>query len=471
MTHRGSTSTARDRILRPVGVLLSGSGAAFLIGYLARPIIMRLFPVEAFGVFEFVVALVAVAIPVASLRYEDAVVLPASRDEARDVWMLSLALTVSTVVLAALGVGFLGHLVPDENTRLWLWTAPLLLLVLRLSKLFELWQTREKAFGTLSAGVVAQRSVTTATQVGAGVAAVGGAGGLLAGFGLGHLTAMLVYARHALTTLTLRGPVKLREPAKRYRRFAQFSSPAALVSALATRLPSLVLLGVFGAEFLGWFGQAFHILYIPLSLVGTAVGQVFFVEAVEARRSGSLHHETASIHTLLASCTVVPLAGICAAAPDVFGFVFGADWRPAGEYAVYLAPWIALSAIGSPLTRVFDVLEQQRRDLAVNIVMFSVVGGALVYISLFSDPLQGVLILGVAGAVSRVIQIAMALRSAGLSPGESFRPYLRPAVEGALLFALMTFARTTFSPGVTTLILALALIAWLPLLYRRTAAS
>ncbi|MFT4605549.1 MAG: lipopolysaccharide exporter, partial [Rhodothermales bacterium] len=330
--------------------------------------------------------------------------------------------------------------------------------------------TREKAFGTLSAGVVGQRTVTTATQIGAGATTAVGAGGLLAGFGLGHLTAMLIYARHALKTLTLRGPINLREPARRYRRFAQFSSPAALVSALATRLPALVLLGVFGSEFLGWFGQAFNLLFVPLSLVGTAVGQVFFVEAAEARRRGSLHDETASIHALLASCAVVPLAGICAAAPEVFGFVFGAEWRTAGEYAIYLAPWIALSAIGSPLTRVFDVLEQQRRDLAVNLVMFSMVGGALIYISLYSGPLEGVLILGVAGAVSRAWQIAMALRSAGLSLVQSVRPYLRPAVEGALLFALMTFVRTTFSPGVTTLILALALIAWLPLLYRRTAA-
>ena len=332
MTNRDSTSTLRERILRPVGLLLSGSGAAFLIGYLARPIVMRLFPVAAFGVYEFVIALVAVAIPVASLRYEDAVVLPESREEARDVWMLSLALTLGAVLLAALGIVLLGHLVPDENTRAWLWAAPLLLLVLRLSKLFELWQTREKAFGTLSAGVVAQRSVTTATQIGAGVTSLSGAGGLLAGFGLGHLVAMLVYARHALTTLTLRGPVNLREPARRYRRFAQYSSPAALVSALATRLPSLVLLGVFGAEFLGWFGQAFHILYVPLSLVGTAVGQVFFVEAAEARRRGSLRDETASIHALLASGTIVPLAGVCAAAPEVFGFVFGADWRVCGVF-------------------------------------------------------------------------------------------------------------------------------------------
>ncbi|NNE70985.1 MAG: lipopolysaccharide biosynthesis protein [Rhodothermales bacterium] len=467
MTDSDSYKSVRARFVRPVALLLSGSGTAFLIGYLARPLVMRLFPVEAFGVYEFILTLVAVAIPVASLRYEDAIVLPESREEARDVWMLSLLLTLASVGLATLGVLFLGHLVPDPETRRWLWAAPALLLVLRLSKLFELWLTREKAFGTLSTGSVTQRSVTTAGHVGIGLSSTSAAGGLLAGFGAGHLAAALLYATRALKTLPVRARLHLRTPASRYRRFAQYASPAALVSALATRLPFLVLLGVFGAEFLGWFGQAFHVLYVPLSLLGVAVGQVFFVEAAEAWRRGSLKEETRRIHDALVTFALVPLAGVCAAGPDLFAFFFGDAWRTAGEFAVYLAPWIALTAVGSPLTRVFDVMERQRLDLAVNIAMFSLVGAALLYVVQGTTPLEAVIVLGIVGALSRAIQVAAALRCAGVAPGETVRAYLRPLAEAALVFVLVSLLQRFFGPAVTSLGFLAILLVWLPFTYRR----
>lgn len=461
------SQSARARFAGPIATLMSGSGLAFLIGYLARPIVMRLFPVEAFGVYEFIVTLVAVAIPVASLRYEDAIVLPETREEAREIWILSLTLTVLSVGLALLGVLLLGWIVPDPVTRRWLWAAPALLLILRLSKLSELWLTREKAFGSISAGAVVQRSVTTAGHIGFGLSAFSGAGGLLAGFGAGHLGAALLYGLKASKTLTLRGKVRWRETARRYRRFALFSSPAALVSALATRLPFLVLLGLFGTEFLGWFGQAFTVLYVPLSLLGAAAGQVFFVEAAEAFRQGSLRRETNQIHTALVAFALVPLAGICAAGPDLFGFVFGSDWRTAGEYAVYLAPWVALTAIGSPLTRVFDVMERQRTDLAVNVAMFALVSAGLILAARLDEPLQAVLILGGVGAVARVLQIAAALHCAGLSPSEMLVPYVRPLLEGTGVFLLVLAARLQTGPGLTALIFLVVLLIWLPIAYRR----
>ncbi|MFT5144682.1 MAG: hypothetical protein ACI84D_003319, partial [Thalassolituus oleivorans] len=34
-----------------------------MIGYLAKPVLLRLFPVAAFGVFDFLIAVVAVGLP------------------------------------------------------------------------------------------------------------------------------------------------------------------------------------------------------------------------------------------------------------------------------------------------------------------------------------------------------------------------------------------------------------------------
>jgi O-antigen/teichoic acid export membrane protein len=210
---------------------------------------------------------------------------------------------------------------------------------------------------------------------------------------------------------------------------------------------------------------------VPLSLVGTAVSQVFFVRAAESHREGSLTGSVNETYALLASTSIAPLFAVCAVAPEVFGFLFGADWIPAGEYAVWLAPWIALMAIASPLTRIFDVMERQRVDLLLGTIVFLLVAGALVIGSRGLAPIQAVILLSVGGSIGRLVQIVVACRLAGLRPAEIVRPFVRPLVEGALLFALLSQISHYVSPAWTTLSLLVALAVWLVRLLRRMSDS
>jgi lipopolysaccharide exporter len=462
----GSRGPLKQVFLRPVSTLLSGSGLAFLIGYLAKPILLRLFPVAAFGVYDFVMALVAIALPVASLRYEDAIMLPDSDEEARDVLTLSGLLTLGTALLLGAAILVFSPLIRDQSIRPWLWSVPVLLLILRISKLSELWLTRRQRFGVISSGNAAQSAVMTLTRIGAGVRGAG-PGGLLLGFAVGHLTAAVSYGWAAVRSIPFSGKVLLRSTAARYRRFPQFAAPASLVSALTTRLPFLMLMAVFGSEVLGWFGQAFNILYIPLSLIGTAMGQVFFVRAVEARRSGSLNQETHEVHRWLILATIVPIAGISAAAPDVFSFMFGEAWRTAGEYAVWIAPWVVLSAIASPLTRVFDVLEMQRRDLLINGLAFLLLASALIIGARFPEPRPAIILLGAMGSLARAGQILATLHTAGVGLADSLRLYVRPLLEGLVIFLGVMLAASRLAPAMTTLLLAIVMLSWLFITFRR----
>ncbi|MBO6576150.1 MAG: lipopolysaccharide biosynthesis protein [Rhodothermales bacterium] len=453
------SASTHSRLIGPVGTLVSGSGVAFLVAYLAKPILLRLYPASDFGIVEFVVALVGVLIPVASLRYEDAVVLPEDDEQAAAVWRLSLGLTLLTTGLSAVGVWLFAPLAP-EAVRPWLWTVPGLLLLLRAAKLAELWLTRHKRFALLSGGGVAQSITTTASRIGLGVVGAGPAG-LLGGFALGHGLSALVWLRETRKRWPAdRAPSAVRAAAHRYRRFAQFASPAALINALATRLPFLLLIGAFGAEVLGWFSQAFAVLYVPLALVGTAVAQVFFVTAAEAFRAGSLRRETAEAHRLLVWAGLVPLAGVCGAAPDVFSFVFGEEWREAGAYAARLAPWIFMTAVASPLTRVFDVTERQSVDLWVNAFNLAVVSTGIWLAVSQEDPLAGMTWLGITGFLARAAQAAVALHVAEVPGRSALLHYVVPLLAGTATFAAVHVAGTLLSPAGTTGVFAGCLVLW-----------
>ena len=50
--------------------------------------------------------------------------------------------------------------------------------------------------------------------------------------------------------------------------------------------------------------------------------------------------------------------------PELFALVFGENWRQAGEYARYMAPWLYMVFITSPLSTLFLVFERENIGMA-----------------------------------------------------------------------------------------------------------
>lgn len=457
----------------PILTLLSGSAAAFLIGYAAKVVLLRLYTPADFGLYEFIVAIVGILIPVSSLRYEDAIVLPASDAEARDVLGVAVMAGVGVITLTFLLVplsGLLARTVGEPAVAAWIWTVPILLLVMRASKVAELWLTRRNRFARISTATFLQSATMTAVRIAAGIRSAG-PGGLIAGFGIGHGFGALVNGSAAVGDLrrvpgrmTLAG---IRRAAARYRRFPAFSAPATLVAALATRLPFLLLLFWFDREVLGRFGQAFNVMYIPLALLAAAVGQVFFVRATEASGRGELPGLARTVHERLIVMAFLPVVSLAAAGPDVFEVLFGPAWSEAGRYTAWIAAWILLTSIASPLTRLFDVLERQRTDLAVNLVMLVVIVSALVLGGSTGSVRMTLLALGTAGAVVRFGQIVVSLRLAGLGLTEIIRPYLVHARYALPAGAVLVLVRLVGLPILTTGVFALIIGVFAVVIVRR----
>jgi O-antigen/teichoic acid export membrane protein len=167
---------------------------------------------------------------------------------------------------------------------------------------------------------------------------------------------------------------------------------------------------------------------MPLSLVGIAVAQVFFVRAVEARRSGTIGAVTTVIHRRLVFVALYPCVLLALAGPELFGFLFGDDWRMSGVMARYIAPWILFTAIASPMSRLFDVLERQKLELATNVAIFIVIGVGLWYGGEKEDLMLSLLLLGIGGGIVRFWQLAVIAGLCGLSWRSFLGPYLRYAL-------------------------------------------
>ncbi|QXD14855.1 oligosaccharide flippase family protein [Rhodocaloribacter litoris] len=458
-THLFAPGSFRTSVL----TLLSGTALALALAYLARPVLTRLYTPAAFGLADVFVALVGMLLPLASLRYEDALMLPEDDREAVSVLGLSALLTGAFVLVTA-GLLFwrddLAAWLGAPALAPWLWLLPPALLAMRAAKLAEVWLTRNKRFRPISAGQVTQTATMVLTRIGAGLPPWrAGAGGLIGGFVLGHAAAAVVLAGAVLyrSAPLLRNALRwtpMWAAARRYRRFPAFSMPSALLGALVTRLPFLLLLAFFDQAVVGHFGLAFNALLIPLSLIGGAVAQVFFVHAAEAHRHGTLPDLTATVHRRLVMAGLFPTLALLLAGPDVFAFVFSEAWRTAGSYVQRVGPWLFLSAVASPLTRLFDVLERQRLDLLTSLLMFLVLVGALVIGGRSGNAGFCLLLVGIAGGAARLGQLLVLLRLGAVPWPAVLRPYGRYLLLGLPGLGLIAAALPAGHPWLTTLALA-----------------
>ncbi len=406
-----------------VGTLLSGSAGAMAIAYLAQPILARLYSPEAFGGLDVFLSMFSLLIPIASFRYEDAMMLPERDEEALHVTWLALLLMAGVSAIVAASTS----LIEISGPYGWvIWLAPALFLA-RLGKIAEVWLSRKRRYGSLSQGQIGQAVATTGVRLAGGMRDAG-VGGLIGGFFAGQAVSTTLWVGLAFTNGWRALPAALRwneirTVLHRYRRFPQYSTPSSLLNALVTRLPFLVLAYYVDAAAVGYFGRAFAVLAVPLSLLGGAVSQVFFVEGAEAVRRGTLAGLTARVHGRLVAMGVFPTLALVVAAPELMEVVFGAPWREAGVYLQILAPWLFLASVASALTRVFDITERQRLDLGSSVVLFVVQATALVVAGQTGDVYTMIWAAGIAGAVSRMAHIGLMVRLSGGGLADVFRPY------------------------------------------------
>ncbi len=462
-----SPGLPRSGLLRRGGALTGlagGNALAALVTLGAQPVLARLFSPAEFGVAETFAALLALAFPVASLRYEDALVLPESDDDARAVWHVALGLTLGAVALVALAPLAAPLAMDSESGRalapfLWLFAPGLF--ALRAQRLADAWLVRQRRFGSITAATVARSVTTSAWRLAAGV--LGQSGGLVTGFVGGNAAAVVVQARALVRSgLFAARPswTAMRRVAVRYRRFALYTTPSTLLAALSSRLPLLALAALFPLDVVGHLGRVLLVVATPLGFVGGALSRVLTADGAAAHRAGTLAPLALRTHALHASVGLWPCLALMVAGPDAFEVVFGAAWREAGEYARLTAPWFVLASHAATLSPLFDLTERHRRDLASTLALFAGMALALVVAAVLDASAPATIaLLGAVGAALRIAHIAVLLRVAGVTAGAALRSIWPSAVTAAV--ALVPVAVAVFRGAPPLAVVALLAVSGL----------
>lgn len=378
-----SKALPKNQFARGVSVLIGGTAGAQLLSILAAPILTRLYSPDDFGVLAVFTALLAFFTVVSAGRYELAIPLPDNEQEAADLTVLGFSLVLCTTIISA----FIFIIWPQKIATIintpqlanYLWIIPLGVFFLGSYQVFNKWAVRQKQFTVIAKTRVYQSIGTLAIQLG------GHSLGPLALMG-GHATGQGIGASGLAYSALKRPELKkiswrnIKKQAYRYRDFPIFSTWTALFNTASLQFAPIIFIAIFGATVTGLYALTLRMLTLPSSLIGNAVGSVFLSEAPKAKRDGDLAELVTKLHSRLAMAGALPLVVLLLFGPNLFALVFGEEWRKAGVYSQWMAPWIYLQFQWSPLSMLTMVLELQRQALVSQILTFIIRFGSIVVV-------------------------------------------------------------------------------------------
>jgi O-antigen/teichoic acid export membrane protein len=152
-------------------------------------------------------------------------------------------------------------------------------------------------------------------------------------------------------------------------------------------------------------------LIMPTSLISSAMLEVFKNRAQEDfRRTGSCSPIFIKMGLALFSIGVVPAIVLVFFAPTLFLFVFGPEWREAGEYAQIIAPLALIQFVCSPLSYVLIFREKLFLDLKLQTLFLILVVIALILAAELNSIITTVWLLMISGVIFYLITLLFAYR-------------------------------------------------------------
>jgi O-antigen/teichoic acid export membrane protein len=365
-------------LLRSIGILVGGTASAHAITAVAMPIVTRLYTPEDMNVLAVFAGLLAIFYVSVCLRFDIALPLPERDEEAANL----LGLGAASAILLTSGLMLVVLLVPTGAYNAYgyggfapyAWLVPPATLVAGLYSLSQYWFVRRRAFGIIAQSRISQSAASAAAQLGLGVAGFGPVGLVLghavnSGAGAALLGARLFRRERAvLAAISLSG---MRKAWRIHHRFPRYSALEALANVCGIHLPVVMIAGLAVGPEAGFLVLALYVMQAPMSLIGTAISQVYLSEAPAKHRAAELGSYTSEILAGLAKAGIGPLIFIGIISPFAFPWIFGPEWGRAGLLVAWMTPWFVLQFLTTPISMALHVTSGQR--VALNLQLLGLI--------------------------------------------------------------------------------------------------
>lgn len=358
-------------MLKNTLTVLRGTAAAQAIGFLALPLLTRLYTPEAFGLFQLYQSTLAPLLVVAALRFEVALLRAADGTEL--VATLQLCALINTLIaLIVLMAGGVAWFIPNllsATTKQVIWLLPPAVLIAGCLQTLGYLALRKQAFSPAANAKMAQAGGYVAAGIGIG-SVIQVSTGLIAADLIGRLASILTFGLHKSVferSFFLKSSgAELKRVARKFREFPLISAPGQLINSAGAVMTSVLMYVAFDANVSGHYGLVERSLLLPAGMLAIAVSQVFTADLSTSLRNGGTS-SLALYRGLMRRMFLLSLAPTCLVglfAPWLFAIAFGEQWSEAGRFAQTMAPLLLMTLVGGSLNMAITILGYQKIQLA-----------------------------------------------------------------------------------------------------------
>jgi O-antigen/teichoic acid export membrane protein len=374
---------------RNVLILMTGTTIAQAIPIAISPILTRIYTPDDFGLFALFIAITAIFASIVNARYELAIMLPKKDEDAINIFALGFIITtflsLIIFILVVLFNGYFVKVLNNEEINFWLYFVPVAVFFTGLFNILNYFNNRKKNYKDIANATILKSIILAIVQLSIGFIK-SGVSGLISGQIVSQIFANMRLLKNIIKDKILISKinkVKIIALAKRYKDFPKFSMWAVLANTLSQHLTNILISSFYSVATLGFYSLVQRILGMPSTLIGNAIGQVFFQQAtIEKQQTGKAIN---AFNTTVKKLVIIgiPFFGILFfIVEDLFAFVFGDEWRIAGEYAHIVIPLFFIRFVSSTMSVVLTVFEKQKNELIINIFLIST---GMILIFTFND--------------------------------------------------------------------------------------
>jgi O-antigen/teichoic acid export membrane protein len=344
-----------SEFLGNVSYQVIGTGIAQGLPFAISPILTRLYAEQDFALFTSFFAIVNILVVGAGGRYQFAIVLPRKDTEAKDIFDLSVFITVVYSILILLS-SMIIDLYFHHQLGLSIYFIPLYILLFGVWNSFSYLSVRHKTFFHNATAKVVQSVVYVTTSVVLGWLKLTHFG-LIMGRLLG-LTASWIYLQKKSVNVLKFGEIgKLKSVAKAYVDYPKYGLLPAFLDIASVQGIVLIIARFYQTSDLGYFGLTALVLSAPIGLIGGSFKDVFY-ERITSLIIDKSFQQARDLFLKSALGLFALGAPICLTiylyGPDIFKFIFGHRWERSGYFASILSLSFLIQLVVSPLSSIFN---------------------------------------------------------------------------------------------------------------------
>lgn len=352
--------------------VFSGGSVAFIIGFIAMPIISRIYPPEEFGKYQLMLSIVTSVSVIASFRLNMALVLEKEKEDRDALTSLVLIIILFTSILFFLTMYFFGDFILTHLSAIelkpYIFIMSIMFLFYAIYDVTNYLYVANSKFGKFAKNNVIYQSTSSSTQI---------FGGLITANFISLFLSQTIsyfitffYGYKNLKFSLILDKKKYNSFLLKHKNFIYFETPSILISSTTGKLPIFFFAKYHGVEYAAFYSMALLIFNAPMGVVISSFASVFYKEVSDNYQNKKILSELFS-NTLkkLSAIIIISHIIVFTISDILISLYLGDNWLETSRLIRFLIFYSGLSLIFTTFSYSLSAINKQKNLFIMNLIL------------------------------------------------------------------------------------------------------